>query len=543
MVFEGFIGPSSEARSPNANLERTVNLYLETGGGGAGPKTRANFYGTPGLSLFSTLPKTPVRGVWANATNLYAVAGDTLYDVFSDGTFNARGTVGDDGLPVQFFPNGNQLLIVSAGDAYCDSGAGPVAVTFDVGQSGTMTVTDVSGHPSVCHWETGDLFSPNLVGVTITIGGTTKVVASVASNGLSMILTTGSFAPVDPQAWSGTPTLPAQSGAFLDNYFIVSAPNTRQINISAIGDGTSWSALDFALKEGYPDNILAIFADHEELWLFGTDTTEVWQDTGAADFPFARIPGAFIHHGCAAQFSPVRLRAGVAWLTSDPARGGVRAVFAQGFQPEDISLKAVPTVWESYSTIADAVSFTYVEGGHEYWVITFPTANATWCFDGTENSWAERGWWNGASNDRQRQMFHAFVFGKHIAGDWSNGKLYQQSIALLDDDGTDIHWERTFPHLSKEQQFVFFAYLQIDMEVGTSGSAPSVSLSWSDDGGHTFNTPIARTPDIDNYTGRIIWRRLGYSRDRVFRVTGTSSAGGTRVALLQALLGVLQGNS
>jgi hypothetical protein len=543
MKFEGFIGPSSQARSPNADFERTFNLYLETGsGGGAMPKTRAALYGTPGLSLFGTLPTLPVRGLWANDTRLFAVGGSRLYEVFSNGTSTDRGDVGTDGKPVQIFPNGNQLLIASAGVAYCDNGSGPVAASFTTGSFAGVVNVVHGTFPAIralVEWVSGDQFVATMAGQTITIDGTAYTVA-LFLDPQTLSLTTNPLTASN-KAYSCVPALAASQGAFLDGYFIVVQPNSRQINISAIDDGTNWNALDFALKEGYPDNIAAILADHEELWVFGTDTTEVWQDTGDANFPLARIPGAFIHHGCIAPYSPVRLNTGVAWLSSDPQRGGIRALFAQGFQPTDISFKAVPTIWETYSTVADAVSFSYVEGGHEFWILTFPTANATWCFDATEGQWTQRGWWNGASNDRQRQMSHAYVFGKHIVGDWSNGKLYQQAVSLLDDNATAIHWERTAPFLADELEWLFFSRFQLDMEAGQSLVAPAVSLSWSDDGGHTFSTPIAMTPDKATYAGRLFRNRLGKSRARVFRVTGTSVAGGTRVALLEALVGLTKG--
>ncbi len=45
------------------------------------------------------------------------------------------------------------------------------------------------------------------------------------------------------------------------------------------------------------------------------------------------------------------------------------------------------------------------------------------------------------------------------------------------------------------------------------------ALSWSDDGGHTWsNDYLASVGAIGQYKTRLIWRRLGYSRDRVFRI-------------------------
>jgi hypothetical protein len=542
--FEAFVGASNPSGSPNVDIEHTVNLYLEMAGEGASaPKARNVFYARPGLLLLCTLPTTPLRGLWSNATRMFAVAGSKLYEIFSNGTYNDRGDVGNDGLPVQIFPNGNQILIVSNGTAYCDSGSGPVVQAFSGGLSAIVSVTALVGDSAVT-WTSGDKFQPSIAGQTITIAGTGRtVIAYLSPTALLVTGSTGSPGTVVPdQAATWTGTLGAWAGAFLDGYFVVAQPGSRQFNHSAVNDGTSWDASDFFSKAGYPDDILQMLADHEELWLFGTDTTEVWQTTaGAASFQ--RIPGAFVHHGCAAKWSPTRLKEGVAWLVGEPNRGGVKAVYAQGFIPTRISTHAVETVWNGYSTVADAVSFSYEEDGHEFWIISFPTANATWVFDGTAGVWQEWGWWNGTSNDRLRQMFHAYwqSVGEHVVGDWESGKVYLQSTQYLTDAGTAIDYSRTAPHLSTEQLWNFYSKFQLDLEVGQSTSSPLIYLSRSDDGGHTWSTPISGTPADATYAGRLMWRRLGRSRDRVFRITGAAPSAGPRVAIVQALLDVTQG--
>jgi hypothetical protein len=65
-----------------------------------------------------------------------------------------------------------------------------------------------------------------------------------------------------------------------------------------------------------------------------------------------------------------------------------------------------------------------------------------------------------------------------------------------------------------------FSYLESAPNYVTIGTNPQVGLSYSDDGGHTF-CPERLVPlgGIGSRLARAIWRRLGMSRDRVFRVT------------------------
>jgi hypothetical protein len=65
-----------------------------------------------------------------------------------------------------------------------------------------------------------------------------------------------------------------------------------------------------------------------------------------------------------------------------------------------------------------------------------------------------------------------------------------------------------------------FSYNEAAPNMVTIGTNPQVNLSYSDDGGHTFcpERSVSLGP-IGSRLTRAIWRRLGMSRDRVFRVT------------------------
>src|SRR5215203_611572 len=123
--FKGFIGGAYSGRTKLLSADECVNLYPETAESGTGKNVGA-LLGTPGLDTWGTLPASPVRGLWAGDERLFAAGGSKLYEVDSSGSATELGDIGNDGLPVQIFPNGNQLFVVSAGQAWCDNGAGPV---------------------------------------------------------------------------------------------------------------------------------------------------------------------------------------------------------------------------------------------------------------------------------------------------------------------------------------------------------------------------------------------------------------------------------
>jgi hypothetical protein len=118
----------------------------------------------------------------------------------------------------------------------------------------------------------------------------------------------------------------------------------------------------------------------------------------------------------------------------------------------------------------------------------------------------------------------------HLIGDWQNGNIYQMRSDVYEDNGLPQVSMRTSQHLwdKKGMENIFIRRLTLDMETGVGDGAtalqtgidPQAGLAWSDDGGHTWsNEYTASMGAAGRYRTRVIWRRLGYSRDRIFRVT------------------------
>lgn len=406
--------------------------------------------------------------------------------------------------------------------------AGPqVSAPYSIPQSGT-----VATNGTAVSYNSGDLFYAAMAGHPILINEITYTVASVDPP-YHLTLTSSAGVHLDDRVpYAASVPVTASCGACLDGYFIVAAPESGEIHVSAIRNGLHWDPLDSKIKEAFPDNIAMLLADHQELWVSGTTlATEVWRDTGAADFPFERDLGAIMQIGCLAPWSVVRIAQGVAFLGGDP-QGKPVCYRAQGFQPVRISTHAVEVAWESYSTVADAEAWVYLLDGHEVMVINFPTGNATWCWDAKTQLWFERQY---GTSGRWRGRNHGYVWGRHYVGDYATGDLYKMSNDLYTDDGTEIVHIRRCPHLSEEQKRLFFSVFRVDMEKATGFDA---TLSWSNNGGKDFTTPIR--PDgelVSNGTpGNTIgqeWRRLGSGRDRVFELKIWASS---RVAITNAYL-------
>jgi hypothetical protein len=147
----------------------------------------------------------------------------------------------------------------------------------------------------------------------------------------------------------------------------------------------------------------------------------------------------------------------------------------------------------------------------------------------------------------------------YLVGDYENGKIYSLENEQYTDDGDTIRRLRRAKHLTTDLQRQFFESFQIQFQPGvglsgivpgtftgyllledgyvlltesgalielnevyTQGVDPQAMLRWSNDGGSTWsNEHWVSIGKQGNYVNRALWRRLGWSRDRIFEVVIT----------------------
>lgn len=343
-----------------------------------------------------------------------------------------------------------------------------------------------------------------------------------ADNGTSAVFVDGSMSA--PTINLTTLVVGTMSGAgwyganfvdFLNGFFIFNKPGTQQFYITGAYDLTV-DPLDFASSESQPDVIVRSFQDHSEEWFFGTRTTEVFT-TVAAAFPLDRIGGSVMEIGCAAAHSVAKLDNSIVWLAGNEQGEGM-VMRAQGYSPVPISTRAIEEEFRTYGTISDAQAYSYQQGGHWFYVLTFPTANKTWAYDASTQLWAERAYRKqDNSMNRVRDNCHAFYDRKHLVGDWETGAIYELSLDTYTDNGDEIVRIKSFQHMTSNNLRQFFRKLVLDMQAGVTGS---VSLRWSDDGGNTWSSLMTVSIGlIGQYMNKPCFNRLGMGRDRVFEVS------------------------
>ena len=368
------------------------------------------------------------------------------------------------------------------------------------------------------------------------VGGEGPV--SMADNGAQLFIAAnpqGYIYNVNTDAYQeiADPDFPgAITVGYIDGYFVFNEPGTQKIWVTSLLDGTSIDPLEFASAEGNPDNVVAVFVDHREVWVFGTNSTEVWYDAGLLDFPLTRIQGAFNELGCAAPYSVAKMDNQVYWLGKD-ARGQGIVYRAAGYIGQRISTHAIEWQMQEYADISDATGYTYQQDGHSFYVLNFPSANTTWVYDVATGAWHERASFANGQFYRHRGNSQMYFNATTVIGDYQNGKIYEFDLNVYADAGEPQKWLRSWralPTGANNLARTIQHSMQLDCETGVGlnsgqGSDPQVMLRWSDDGGHTWSNEHWKSMGrIGQFGKRTLWRRLGATmkiRDRVYEVSGT----------------------
>ncbi len=465
----GFVGQAYAAASPTQDNQTCINWYPETDPTKFGGSKATNAASERGVTALYPTPglSTLVQLAVGEVRGMHVLPGNTQMAVVSLGTLYL--------LNYSFLATAVGVLNTNAGRVY---------------------ITD------------------NGVALYIT-DGTFRY---------SYVIATGVFAVV-----ADGPFTTGGATDTVDNFMIYNRPGTNQFGCTDVGAVTS-NALNLGTKIGYPDNIVSIIADHRQVILLGERESERWVNVGSFPFPFAVIPGTSMQHGLEAKDSVARLGEGIAFLALDDRGSATVVVWGANFStPTRISTFAIEHEIQAYAVTGDAIAYTYAQAGHEFYVLTFPTADVTWVYDLSTNMWHRRAWRDPATNILHRHRSNCAVAfaDKIIVGDWQNGKVYEFSQSTYTDAGDPLPCIRRAPHITSDLKRQFFSDLQIQFQPGVGlqtgqGSDPQCILRWSNDGGFTWgNDHLLNIGKVGQYTRRAIRRRLGWARDRVFEVEVT----------------------
>ncbi len=318
--------------------------------------------------------------------------------------------------------------------------------------------------------------------------------------------------------WAGgsitKPTTPSAVGTltFLGGFAVYNEPNTGRFWWSGVNDMQSWDGLDFATAEGKPDVLVRVFESYKQLWLFGTETTEIWSLSGGQDSPFT--PYTVMERGCGAAYSVINEDNSLFFLGND-------SIFyrAEGYRPVMVSNPAVQAWVEKVpeSERSKCWGFSYTDGFNKF---------VTWVFPGylTLQLNLSTSLWNIAQTfDREDWDVRGSQFSN------SDFVLTTPGISRLrrginTDNGEVVYRGGVSAPVSDGLSRVLITSFVLDAEVGRAtdpAANPQIMCRVARDG-ETFGNERWRSLGTQgNYRQRPTWRNLGIGRRQMIEIGTT----------------------
>lgn len=290
--------------------------------------------------------------------------------------------------------------------------------------------------------------------------------------------------------------------------------------IYPLSDGTFWwtdinstdvDGLSFATAEADPDGLVAAAA-LDDLYLIGTETTEIWTVTASADAPFQRLAGTYLRIGCGARDSVVEFNNALAWVGHDDV-----VYMVKGYTETPISNSEVSRLISEDPNKSAILGWTHQIGENKFYCLK----GTDWCREYN----AKTGFWSNRESgigDKWRAQYAFRAFGSTLFGDELTGKLMLSSG--YEEDGDEYLWGFDTSIVHSTPDALQFNSITIDMQGGVGDNTttePKLMLSWSDDEGANYQPERQINLGAKgNPNTRVVSRRMGKcsSKGRTYRV-------------------------
>ena len=352
--------------------------------------------------------------------------------------------------------NGNidTVVITNAGTGLSSAGTCTINVPSPATPTGTGTIAlftiAVSSATGIYvgMYATGTGVAPNAK--VTNINGTTITVDIAHTGAVSGTITftdLGSNGVLTPSL-NSFPDGPYVSGVvFLDNYVFIGTSTNRIYN-SALGDPTTWGALDYLTFEQTTDTLVGIAKHLNYLVAFGKVSTQFFYDqANPAGSPLGVAASYTSEVGCANGDSIVATSNTVLWVGTSKTFG--RSVYIMdGVSAIRVSNANIDRHLEA-DGLSNVTAYCYTVNGHTLYILTLHNTNQTLVYDLTEKMWYTWTQYSMQSNDQPnpgtyqesyfRPTFYAEVGNVPYVLDDDTGTLYYFDVNTYQDNGQPIY--------------------------------------------------------------------------------------------------------
>lgn len=392
-------------------------------------------------------------------------------------------------------------------------------------------------------------FKISKAGVVISLGtisGTERVITS--NNGITIAIVVPGGAGYFYDATNGLEEITspvyqdfqAQEGGvtsvtYKDGYFVFTTGFEFFLSsLVTTNGGRNFDGLNFGTAEVKPDRNVVCANVKNELYIAGTDSIQLFQNTGASGFPFQAIIGATIDKGVAARHSFIEFDNSFVFVG-----GGIGESIAiwRGLSGAavKVSTAAIDHALQQYTEdeISDVFAWTYTEDGNFF--VGFGLADTTYVYDATTSAIQGRPVWHQreSAGAAWRANHVIDVYAKNYVLDSENGRIGWLDRTFTTEYGEDITREFTGAYLYNQGQSFTISLMELKTESGVGnqkgtghGENPQVESLISVNNGKVFTSLGSRSlGTFEDFDARQVWKRLGRAENTAlirFRTTGES---------------------
>jgi len=517
------MGAYSNRGSEASKDQRFVNIFPETRKVEQLENTKIFLNKRPGLSVYKDFGTGEGRGAIYFNDKFYVAVGNTLYEDGGTPTpkITFTGSTGHIGLLLGNSSTLGDYLFVTEG-----TGA------WIINTSGTVTqILDSSIH-SITLTAAGSGYTNGTYALSFTGGGGTGAAGTytVSGNVVTSISLTA-----EGSGYTSTPTIGFPSGGgtgatagcsinaiplphipvpiFIDGY--VALAKGSDVYTCDVDNPTKWTASNFLSAEMFPDPIVALSRQNNQVVVFGQTSIEFFYDAAnAAGSPLSRNDSTTIQMGCAAPYAVIGNEKYIFYIAQSDS-GGRAAWLVDGFQPKKVSDEYIERILDAEVDMSDCRGFGVRTKGHLFYVLNLKTSGRTLVYDTDEKLWHE---WSSNSAGNHTVFQCDFMADNSTGAAYllhtSNGTLYKLDVNCYTDGTDPINVELITNRYDMDTYHRKFMH-SCKIVGDRYSTANSINLQWTNDDYQNWSNVknISLTDDFPAF------QRLGVFRRRAFKIT------------------------
>lgn len=375
----------------------------------------------------------------------------------------------------------------------------------------------------------GDIRALSSTDVTTRLDGSLR---PVFAYDFERVVITGGGAP---QKWEGegltarlggSPPAATHIGYSAQRFIVCQYNNTGVLQWTppGVGNHEVWTTAGvnsggFAEAEAAADPVLALAVNTNEVFAFGTETTQVFIPDATDGF----VVASTLSVGSGARFSVIDTDDSYVWVDERH-----RIVSSSG---RDFQVLSSPNMAKSIaelSLVSDCWGFRARIGSFDLVVWQFPTAGRTLCYDRTSGKWSEWKGWTGREWSAWigQSYYYWAARNVHLVG-LATGEIVEMSFGAYADMGLGIKAvSRTGFSNAGSGRRKLAQRVQVQLKRGETLPgyvAPTMELRYRDDLG-AFQSAVNYSLGAADYAPTIVQYGLGMYRERQYEVIFQNNA-------------------